>query len=106
VPTTEQGETLMHFRARVGSFVEDVAERHCDQIVVAVCHGWVIATVFDHVFNVGPWRRCEVWTYHTGVTHLEHVVHPGRETWHLNYHSRIDHLGDLEATGGFRRKMR
>ncbi len=36
VPLTEGGETLMHFRTRVGSFVEEIVERHHDQIVVAV----------------------------------------------------------------------
>ncbi len=94
-PTTEEGETLIHFRARVGSFIEEMVEHHCDQVVVAVCHGGVIDTVFDHVFNVGPWRRCEVWSRNTSITHFEYVAHPGRETWRLNYHSRADHLSDL-----------
>ena len=97
VPLTEGGETMMHFRTRVGSFVEEIVERHRDQVVIAVCHGGVIETVFDHVFNVGPWRRCEVWSSNTGITHLEYVVHPGRETWRMHYHSRIDHLRDLES---------
>jgi len=87
----------MHFRTRIGSFVEEIVERHCDQIVVAVCHGGVIETAFDHIFNVGPWRRCEVWSRNTGITHFECVAHPGRETWRLTYHSRIDHLSDLES---------
>lgn len=97
VPPTAGGETLMHFRTRVGSFVEEVVERYRDQTVVAVCHGGVIDTVFDHVFNVGPWRRCEVWSHNTGVTHFEYVAHPGRETWRLHDHSRIDHLRDLKT---------
>jgi probable phosphoglycerate mutase len=93
VPLVEGGETWMHCRTRVGSFVEEVVERHRDQIVVAVCHGGVIETVFDHVFNIGPWRRCEVWSRNTGITHFEYVAHPGRETWRLHDHSRGDHLG-------------
>jgi hypothetical protein len=28
------------------------------------------------------------------------VAHPERETWRLRYHSRVDHLCDLQATGG------
>ena len=97
-PVVEGGETLMHFRTRIGSFVEEIVERHCDQIVVAVCHGGVIECAFDHIFNVGPWRRCEVWSRNTGITHFECVAHPGRETWRLTWHNRIDHLGNLEVT--------
>jgi probable phosphoglycerate mutase len=104
VSLSEEGETLMHFRTRVGSFIEDVVEQYRDQVVVAVCHGGVIDVVFDHVFNIGPWRRCEVWSHNTGITHLEYVAHPKRETWRLRYHSRVDHLSDLEPTGGFRRE--
>ena len=104
VPLAEEGETLMHFRTRVGSFVEEVVERHRDQTIVAVCHGGVIDAIFDHVFNIGPWRRCEVWSHNTGITHFEYVAHPKRETWRLRYHSRVDHLCDLESTGGFKRR--
>jgi probable phosphoglycerate mutase len=91
----EMGETLMHFRIRVGSFIEELVSKHRDQTVVAVCHGGVIETAHDHVFNVGPWRRCEVWTHNTGITRFELVEHPLRETWRLHYHSRTIHLQDL-----------
>jgi len=96
-PTREGGESLMHFRTRVGSFVEDMIEKHRDEIVVAVCHGGVIELAFDHIFNVGPFRRCEVWCKNTGVTRFEYVEHPRRETWRLHYHSRSDHLAGIES---------
>jgi probable phosphoglycerate mutase len=89
------GETFMHFRTRVGLFVEDLVERHRGQIVVVVAHGGVVESVFDHIFNVGPWRRCEVWDYNTAVTHFELVEHPGREVWRLHYHNRVDHLAGI-----------
>ncbi|HDQ71069.1 MAG TPA: histidine phosphatase family protein [Chloroflexi bacterium] len=92
IPAAEGSESFMHFRTRVGDFIEEVLQRHRDQIVVAVCHGGVIGVTFDHVFNVGPWRRCEIWTYNTGVTCIEYVDHPNREVWRLHYHNRIDHL--------------
>ena len=85
-------ESLMHFRTRVGGFIEDLAERHRHQTVLVVCHGGVIEFTFDHIFNVGPWRRCEVWTHNTGVTHFEFVEHPGRELWRLHSQNRTDHL--------------
>jgi probable phosphoglycerate mutase len=82
----------MHFRTRVGLFVEELVSRHRDQVVVAVGHGGVIEITFDHVFNVGAFRRCEVWNHNTGVAHFEYVAHPRRETWRLHAHNRVDHL--------------
>ena len=87
-----KSETLMHFRARVGVFIEEIVAAHRSQRVLVVCHGGVIEFAFDHIFNIGPWRRCEVWTHNTGVTHFEYVEHPGREVWRLRSHDRIDHL--------------
>ena len=96
-PDREGGESLMHFRVRVGSFIENMIELHRDQIVVAVCHGGVIELALDHIFNVGPFRRCEVWCKNTGVTRFEYVEHPRREMWRLHYHSRSDHLVNIES---------
>ena len=96
-PAREGGESLMHFRTRVGAFVEDMIEKHRSQVVVAVCHGGVIELMFDHIFNIGPFRRCEVWCKNTGVTRFEFVEHPRRESWRLYYHSRSDHLQGIEA---------
>lgn len=91
-PDRTEGESLMHFRVRVGAFLEQMLEKHKGETVVAVCHGGVIELTHDHMFNVGPWRRCEVWTANTGITRFKYVEHPGRETWRLYYHSRTDHL--------------
>ena len=87
-----RSETLMHFRVRVGVFIEELVEGHHGQTVLVVCHGGVIEFAFDHIFNIGPWRRCEVLTHNTGVTHFEYVEHPGREVWRLHSHDRIEHL--------------
>lgn len=97
-PEREGGESLMHFRIRTGAFVEDMVERHRDQIVVAVCHGGVIELIFDHVFNIGPYRRAEVWCKNTGITCFQYVEHPRRESWRLHYHSRADHLMGITST--------
>jgi probable phosphoglycerate mutase len=95
-PERENGESLMHFRTRVGAFIEEMIERHREETIVAVCHGGVIELAFDHIFNVGPFRRCEVWCKNTGVTRFEFVEHPARETWRLHYHSRVDHLREVQ----------
>jgi len=94
-PMVEGGETFMHFRTRVGLFIEDLVECCRDQVVVAVCHGGVVEAAFDHIFNIGPWRRCEIWEHNTGITHFEYVAIPRRETWRLHFHNRIDHLADV-----------
>ena len=94
----EFSETYMHFRIRVGLVLEEMSDRHREQHVIAVCHGGVIDAVFDHIFNVGPWRRCEVWTHNTGITYVEHVDHPGREVWRLHAHDRTDHLVSMAVS--------
>jgi broad specificity phosphatase PhoE len=91
----EGAETFMHFRTRIGLFIEEIAELHPRQTVVVVCHGGVVECAFDHIFNIGPWRRCEVWAHNTALTHFEFVEHPGREVWRLHYHNRIEHLQPL-----------
>jgi len=90
------GETLMHFRTRVGLFVEDLTERHRGRTVLVVAHGGVVEGIFNHIFNVGPWPRCEVWDHNTAVTHFELVEHPGREVWRLHFHNRVEHLVGLD----------
>jgi probable phosphoglycerate mutase len=95
-PDREGGESLMHFRIRVGNFIEGLIDKHREQTIIVVCHGGVIEIAFDHVFNVGPWRRCEVWTHNTGITRIELVEHPTRETWRLHYHSRTEHLHGIK----------
>ncbi len=91
-PFIENGETFIHFRTRVGLVIEDLVEEYRDDCVIAVCHGGVIEAAFDHIFNVGPWRRCEIWNHNTGITYFEYVAHPNRETWRLHYNNRFSHL--------------
>jgi probable phosphoglycerate mutase len=95
-PNTMGSETMMHFRVRVGALIEELVANHHGQRVVLVCHGGVVEAVFDHIFNIGPFRRCEVWNYNTAVSHFEYVEHPRRELWRLHFHNRIDHLRDSE----------
>ncbi len=90
------GETYMHFRTRVGLFIEQIAERHRGQTVLVVCHGGVVDAAFDHIFNIGPWRRCEIWCHNTSITHFEFVEHPSREVWRLHFHNRVEHLIGVE----------
>jgi probable phosphoglycerate mutase len=95
-PLTGGGETFIHFRIRVGLFIEELVERHREDVVVAVCHGGVIEASFDHIFNIGPWRRCEIWNHNTGITLFEYVAHPRRETWRLHFNNRTCHLPDID----------
>lgn len=88
----EDGESLMHFRTRIGRFIEKVRVRHQGKDVLMVCHGGVIEFVFDHVFNIGPWRRCEVKTSNTGVSLFEVVEMPYGDRWRLHFHDQLDHL--------------
>lgn len=92
VAKADGSESIMHLRIRVAAFIEEMIELHPEQTIIAVCHGGVMDAVFDYCFGIGPWRRCEIWTSNTGVTHFEYVAHPGRETWRLHEHNAIEHL--------------
>lgn len=92
------GESWMLFRVRVSAFLDDLLERYARlepaQIVAVVCHGGVIDAAFDHVFNVGPRRRVEIWTYNTGIVHWEYQPDSGRESWRLHAHNLVHHFMD------------
>jgi probable phosphoglycerate mutase len=93
----EGGESWMHFRTRVGAFIEELVDRHYGETVVVVCHGGVVEAAFDHIFNVGPWRRCEIWDHNTAITHFEYVNQQNWVAWRLHYHNRVDHLREIEG---------
>ena len=93
----ESGESWMHFKTRVGAFVEDVVSNYRDKTVMVVCHGGVIEAIIDHVFNIGPWRGCEVWISNTGISHLEFTGPPARQKWIIHYVNRLDHLGQTPS---------
>ncbi|MEZ4658302.1 MAG: histidine phosphatase family protein [Caldilineaceae bacterium] len=113
VTDVEQGETWMHFRTRVGLFIEEIVERHYrtpsvvaqgerrESNVVAVCHGGVIEAAFHHIYNIGHRPMCEVWSHNTAVTRFQYVAHPGRESWRMRDHNRIDHLVGVEESAFF-----
>ena len=94
-PFVENGETFIHFRTRVGIFIEGLVDQYKEGRLIAVCHGGVIEAAFDHIFNIGPWRRCEIWNHNTGITYFEYVAHPNRETWRLHFHNQFRHLDAL-----------
>jgi probable phosphoglycerate mutase len=94
-PFIEGGESYVHFRARAGQFIEELVEKHLDEVIIAVCHGGIIEAAFDHIFNIGPWRRCEIWNHNTGVTYFEYIAHPRRETWRLHYNNWVCHLEEI-----------
>ncbi len=90
-PKHEGGESMMHFRIRVGQFIEEMVCQFRDKHVIAVCHGGVIDAAVDHIFNIGPYRRCEVWSKNTGITRFQFIDHPDREAWRLHYQNRVEH---------------
>jgi broad specificity phosphatase PhoE len=95
-PQAESCESMMHFRTRVGMFIEEIKQRHQHEHVVIVCHGGVVEAFFAHIFNIGPWQSCEVWDQNTAVSYFQYLPDSVRERWRLHFHGRIEHLQDLE----------
>jgi broad specificity phosphatase PhoE len=102
-PVTGGGENWMQFRARVGAFIESLLRRFDNhttrsrkkriaQTAIVACHGGVIETFFEYVFEKGPWSVASVMTENTGITHLQYRPVPHRPEWLLHYHNRTEHL--------------
>jgi broad specificity phosphatase PhoE len=88
----DDAESWVHLRVRLAQFVDNLAEQHPQQVIYVVTHGGVIAAMFDNVFNVGPYRRCDVHNVNSSWTLFEYRTDNGREPWLLRHHNRIDHL--------------
>ena len=95
-PVIEGSETSLHYRARVGLFLDEIIQRHEKQTVLVVAHGGTVNAISDSVFNVGTYRRCDIRVPNTGVTHFEYRGNTGWETWRLYSMGRVDHLVGLE----------
>jgi broad specificity phosphatase PhoE len=89
-------ESWMHFRVRLATFIDELAMRHLDQSVYIVAHGGVIAGMFDNIFNIGPYRRCAVYSHNTGMTLFEHRYAHHHENWQMVFHNNTAHLTDPE----------
>ncbi|MEM7336064.1 MAG: histidine phosphatase family protein [Chloroflexota bacterium] len=88
----ENGETFMHFRIRIGLFIDELIQKHQEKTILAVCHGGVINAAVDHIFNIGPYRRCDVRGQHTSATYFQHLGKLTREPWRLHYLGQTNHL--------------
>ncbi|MCP4425090.1 MAG: histidine phosphatase family protein [Chloroflexi bacterium] len=89
-------ESFAHFRARAGMFLDDMAARHQDETVLVVCHGGVINAAFDNIFNIGPYRHCDIRDPYTSITLFQRLAQPEREPWQLRFQGRVEHLQGLE----------
>ena len=91
-PTVAQGESFMHYRVRVGMFLEDMINRHQGETVIVVGHGGTLNAVSDTIFNIGSYRQCDIRVNYTGVTLFQYMGKADWETWRLLYLGRVDHL--------------
>lgn len=88
----ENGESWMHFRTRLGQFVDEMIEKHQGRRVYVVAHGGVVSGMLDNIYNAGPYRNARTDTYNTAWSLFEYHPGAGRENWMVHYHNRFDHL--------------
>lgn len=88
----ENGESWMHFRTRIGQFVDDMIAKHQGRRVYVVAHGGVVSGLLENIYNIGPYRHARADTRNTAWSMFEYQSRSGRENWVLHFHNRIDHL--------------
>lgn len=91
-PAVEKSESFMHYRVRIGMFLEDLINRHQGETVIVVGHGGTLNAVTDTIFNIGSYRQCDIRGSYTGVTLFQYMGKPDWEMWRLHFLSRVDHL--------------
>jgi probable phosphoglycerate mutase len=85
-------ECFNDVRTRVGSFICYLIEKHRNQTVVVINHGWVLNAFLDHVFNVGSYRSVDIYAENTSISYLEYV-HPYRMgPWRVYFIAQTPHL--------------
>src|SRR2546430_14163228 len=57
VTITEGGESSMHFRVRVASFIEEMLEQRRGKTIIAVCHGGGVDALLHLCVRGGTRRR-------------------------------------------------
>lgn len=92
----ENGESWMHFRTRLGQFVDDMITKHQGQRVYVVAHGGVISAMLDNIYNTGPYRNARTDTYNTAWSLFEYKSQTVHENWMVHYHNRFDHLTETD----------
>lgn len=101
-PVCDAGENWMQFRARIGSFIEQILselpESHEDLVYAVVCHGGVIEGFFDYVFERGPHSAVFVNSNNTGMTMFQYAPHPLIPSWRINYHNKTAHLSEAQIS--------
>ena len=88
----DNAESWMHFRIRVGNFVEELCHKYPAHTVYVVAHGGVISAMYDLIFNVGTYKLCDSKSANTGWTRFTYQPNQSFADWILYEHSRIDHL--------------
>ena len=87
----ENVESWMHFRIRLGQFIDEMLEKHLDETVYVVAHGGVMAAMVDNLFNVGIHRTCDIHSDNTAWMRVKYQSSPFAD-WTLTECNRVDHL--------------
>ncbi|MGB7338884.1 MAG: histidine phosphatase family protein [Phototrophicaceae bacterium] len=92
----ENGESWMHFRTRIGQFVDGLLTKYQGRRVYVVAHGGVISAMLENIYNTGPYRHARSDTHNTGWSLFEHQGQQASAAWVVRHHNRIDHLHDTD----------
>ena len=85
-------ESYNDLRTRTGQFLTEMVEKHPNQTVVAITHGWTMNAFIDHIFNIGLYRTAYVNVDNTAITYMEYVTGTEFENWRVHFVGQTPHL--------------
>ena len=85
-------ESYNDLRTRTGQFLTEMIEKHLNQTVLAIIHGWTMNAFIDSIFNIGLYRSAYVNIDNTAITYVEYVTGTEFENWRVHFVGQTPHL--------------
>ena len=85
-------ESFNDLRTRVGVFMAELKEKHQDENIIVVLHGWTLNAFIDLIFNVGLYRLAYVYAVNTSLTYVEYRPEDRMGPWRVHFIAQTPHL--------------
>ena len=92
INVTIRADDQVSVRTRTGKFLTEMVDKHLNQMVIAITHGWTMNAFIDSIFNIGLYRSAYVNVDNTAITYVEYVTGTEFENWRVHFVGQTPHL--------------